>query len=310
MALTRIKKDNIRSTEFGAFTNTRKNAVINGNFDVWQRGTSFSTFAGEYTADRWFADGATVTGTITQQAFTLGQTNVPNEPTYFLRYDATTAGTGQALGQRIESVRTFAGKTINVSFYAKAASGFSPTAINIIQNFGTGGSPSTAVTTEVVATPSITTSWQKFTYSVAVPSISTKTLGSNGDDYLELNFDLSDAIITFDIAQVQVEEGNVATDYEMKSVGEEFRDCQRYYQVNDVQQYAYPNADTATSRLINIQYYVVMRGAATVTITTPTNWSTGPTATDGSIYGVQINGTGAATTTAVYCEGWTADAEL
>jgi len=35
---------------------------------------------------------------------------------------------------------------------------------------------------------------------------------------------------TFDIAQVQLEEGSVATEFEYRTYGEEMRLCQRYYQ--------------------------------------------------------------------------------
>lgn len=34
-------------------TPARRNRLINGNFDIWQRGSSFS-ISGNYTADRWF----------------------------------------------------------------------------------------------------------------------------------------------------------------------------------------------------------------------------------------------------------------
>jgi hypothetical protein len=43
--------------------NINDQAIINGNFDVWQRGTSFSGIVNGYTADRWLVSGAYDGGT-------------------------------------------------------------------------------------------------------------------------------------------------------------------------------------------------------------------------------------------------------
>jgi hypothetical protein len=213
-----------------------RNAVINGNFDIWQRGTSFTGFVdGAYTADRWVCifDGSGATRTISRQSFTLGQTDVPNEPTYFLRFDQSVAGSGALannITQRIESVRTFAGKTVSISFFAKAASPLTLPLIYLAQGFGSGGSPSAAATTTVASNISVGTSWTKYTYQVTVPSISGKTLGSDNNDYLtfEIMAPLN-ATFTLDVAQVQIEIGSVATEFERRPIGTELELCQRYY---------------------------------------------------------------------------------
>jgi len=48
-----------------------KNAVINGGFDIWQRGTSFTTL-NNYIADRWYWGGAGTGRTISRQTGTAG----------------------------------------------------------------------------------------------------------------------------------------------------------------------------------------------------------------------------------------------
>lgn len=213
-----------------------RNKIINGNFDIWQRDTSFSGIASEaYHADRWNVayNGSGGTRIITRENFDLGQTLVPYEPTYFLRWNQSVAGTGATfnfLRQKIESVRTFANKQITVSFYAKAAS---PIAIAVygLQWYGSGGSPSSETFTNYSTGLNVTTSWQKFTVNLTVPSIAGKTLGTNNDDRLEITFGLPlNTTFTFDIAQVQVEEGSVATPFEQRPIGMELQLCQRYYE--------------------------------------------------------------------------------
>ncbi|MBT8450197.1 MAG: carbohydrate-binding protein CenC, partial [Gammaproteobacteria bacterium] len=68
---------------------TRKNLMGNGNFDVWQRSTLNQTTNGFYNADRWGMWAEQSTFTSSQQAFTLGQTDVPNNPKYYMRHVVT-----------------------------------------------------------------------------------------------------------------------------------------------------------------------------------------------------------------------------
>ena len=207
----------------GALSN--RNAIINGNFDVWQRGTSItSNNSIDYIADRWatFANGDITTS---RQSFTAGQTDVPNEPVYFVRWDVNTYASGDNYFQKLEDVRTLAGQTATISFYAKA-----DTAITIrprfIQNFGSGGSAEVVTAVDVA---NVTTSWQKFTITTSIPSISGKTIGTAS--YLEIELlRITDSFTGYiDLAQVQLEVGDTATPFEHRSYGDELARCQRYY---------------------------------------------------------------------------------
>ena len=213
-----------------------RNAIINGDFDVWQRGTSFSISAvPTYTSDRWRVnyDGTGATRTISRQTFTLGQTDVPGNPIYYLRWAQTVAGTTGTFNQveqLIESVLTFAGQTVTVSFWAQAVSG-TPTITSYVgQNFGTGGSPSAAVFPANSPTFTLSATWQKFTWTTPIPSITGKTLGTDGNDNVSFAFRApSNAVGTWNIASIQVEAGSVATLFEARPYATELALCQRYY---------------------------------------------------------------------------------
>ena len=99
-----------------------RNKIINGNFDFWQRGTS-QTSSGYGSTDRWGLGHATSSKTASQQSFANGQTDVPNNPKYYLRHVITSSSGGYVYaGQPIEGVETLSGKTVTLSFYAKADS--------------------------------------------------------------------------------------------------------------------------------------------------------------------------------------------
>ena len=252
-----------------------KNEIINGAFNVWQRGTSFNqTYfnAGSlYTADRmamlW--NNVPTSVTVSQQAFTPGAAPVAGyEGTFFLRSLITTVGTCTVWGvqQRIEDVRTLANQTATISFYAKADTARNVT-IELTQKFGSGGSSSVNVTTTVQA---VTTSWARYSLTVTVPSISGKTVGTSS--YLELN--LVQAVAagsTLDVWGLQIEPGSTASPFQTASgtIQGELALCQRYY---------YRNSQTSTGVAITNNGGSLTTTLAEVVTKLPVTMRVNPTA--------------------------------
>jgi len=224
--------------QFGSATNVVtgfKNKLINGNFDIWQRGTTNTlTTAGYTVADRWqyINDGTLSTGTVfTRQTFTPGQTDVPNEPTYFLQVQYTSVNTpSNYIRQRIENVATLSGETITMSAWVRTTSGTVAFNFQFQQEFGSGGSPGTPVYGIGITNFTATTTWTKFTATIAIPSISGKGIGTNGDSALNacIVFPASGSG-TVQVAQCQVEGGSVATSFDTRPIGIETQMCQRYF---------------------------------------------------------------------------------
>jgi hypothetical protein len=202
------------------------NVIINGAFDIWQRGISGSANGG-FLADRWttFSDAG---GTTSQQAFTPGSAPVAGyEGSFFLRVARTAGGTFANVIQKIEDVRTFAGQTFTISFWAKASVAQTLT-IRPQQVFGSGGSSNEIFGFSEVA---VTTSWQRFSATVTAPSLAGKTIGTNSHLYFELYW-LTAAAMSMDIWGIQLEAGAVATPFRRNapSIQAELDTCQRYFQ--------------------------------------------------------------------------------
>ena len=224
-----------------------KNKIINGSFNVWQRGTALPASSNAaYLADRWKTSGlGSTTVAPSQQAFATGQSVVPGNPKYFHRcVVASVAGAtnGALMWQPIENVALLSGQTVTVSFWAKADAAKS-IAIEFQQVFGTGGAPSASVGGIGAQLVALTAAWQKFSRTVVIPSITGKALGTANNDCLNFAFwfdaganfasraaGLGQQSGTFDIAQVQVEIAGVATDFEFLPPAIELLQCQRYYE--------------------------------------------------------------------------------
>lgn len=222
----------LKESEFNA---AGKNKIINGDFGVWQRGTSISLTSGNgfYFADRFYGSCNFSAGTasFSQQTFTPGTAPVAGyEGQYFARLTCGSTSTHFSTYQKIEDVRTLAGTTATYSFWAKASTNVT-VALYGVQGFGSGGSANVDVTISP-STASLTTSWQRFTATVTVPSVSGKTIGTGST--LTIGYYYSSGTInsaTIDLWGVQLEAGSVATSFQTATGNPqgELAACQRYY---------------------------------------------------------------------------------
>lgn len=284
----------------GAALAGMRNAIINGGFDIWQRGTSFTPVSNDYTADRWAVvyDGSGATRAITQQGFVTGSTEAQPSAESYLSYNqsvAGTAGTFNTLAQRIENVRTFQNQTVTLSFYARGLSAsLTLPFIQLRQIFGGGGSArvdTTLASNVVIASGTFT----RYTYTVTLPSISGKTIGTN--HYLEAIIFLPiNTTFNFNISGVQLEAGTVATPFERRSAGQELALCQRYFYGYNYTSNSAVYADVSGRALPNVSvlFPVTMRTSPTVVISN----GSGINVTVGSVSAISTGFTQTATATA------------
>jgi len=262
-----------------------KNKIINGDFRINQRSFTSTTTSATFGQDRWFLQYGGGTTTYSNESFTAGAAPVAGyEGTSFARLVSTSQSSNSnyvALIQKIEDVRTFANQTVTISFWAKASTGTPNVGVNFVQTFGSGGSADVVVTGSVIA---ITSSWARYSATIAVPSISGKTIGTGSN--LQFNFYTSVGTtisgaghpavglqnVTVDVWGVQIENGLVATAFQTATgtLAGELGACQRYYQrfggnPNNV---LYNGANYSTTQFYGVLPFITeMRTAPTVSVT-------------------------------------------
>ena len=212
-----------------------RNVLINGDFKVWQRGTSITVTTGSpYTADRWcVTPGGTANFSASRQTASLDGFQ------YCLRFQRTASNTNTSalyLSQPVETVNSvpLANKQVSFSFYARAGANFSAASsalnVRIVTGTGTDGNYLAATLTgqafQLDTTATLTTSWQRFTYSVLIPS------GVNQVQpvFFYTPVGTAGAADHFEITGVQLEQNLQPTPFEQRPIGVELALCQRYYE--------------------------------------------------------------------------------
>lgn len=269
--------------------NVGRNLIDNAMFNIAQRGASFSVAAGTqvYTMDRWpaltGASGDTLT--VTQGPLTdADRAAIGDEAASFCYSSVFTGGAAAGnfimpLAQRIEGVRRTAGKTITISFFAVANTAGLKLGVSLDQSFGSGGSASAAVIINGQAV-TLANTWARYQLTFTVPSATGKTLGTNSNDALGVDFWTSAGANqnvragnigmqsgTILIWGVQVEIGTQATPLEKLDPERDLARCQRFYFANpNIYQQGYsPGVGGGVGT--GMHFPVTMRAAPTVNVT-------------------------------------------
>ena len=271
----------------------RRNLIINGNFQNWQRSTSetgLGASAGYFTADRWRISTANSAG-----RFTMNRTaGDPDGFNYGLVINCTTADTSVAAdeilllqqkieGQDVQHLKkgTSDAESVTISFYAKIVGSATDFVVTLYDNDNN---------RFISKLFTFTTSWVRYYFTV--PGDTTGTLDQDTSSSLEMWFWLHagsnhtsgtlqtswgsdtnanraagiDSIYSstsneFYLAGVQMEVGSQATPFEHRSFGEEKDLCYRYYEEGGFSMRA-----SGTVIRTGQSYTVTKRASATVNV--------------------------------------------
>jgi hypothetical protein len=248
-----------------------QNAIINGAFDIWQRGTSISVAAtvGAFTADRFMVNPGNSNCTISRQTGTPSTT----AGNFALRYQRNSGQTGtnsQFIAQSLPNLdsATLIGRTLTLSFYAKKGADYSTTAsalrARILSSTGTDQNfitvALTGQTTVAEKTVELGTGLERFTLTGTVPTNATQ---------VHIVFDRAPVGTAstndwYELEGVQLEAGTVATPFRRNanSIQGELAACQRYYWRTTYRAFtpiAFGSGTTTTVANVELDYKVTMR---------------------------------------------------
>lgn len=237
------------------------NYLINGAFDVWQRGTSISASGGSVGVDMWreYTDSGSGTQAIDTSDYPEGL------PAQSYRFTATAASTNWSLFQLIESANCapIIGKTVTISLYLESS-----VARTIRVNLGVSTTVDalwTGAWTNIASQDfSVGTTWARYSFTTTIPATARTIqvgVSSNGANIA------NGTIIK--VAGVQLEEGVSATRFRRNtpSIQAELAACQRYYYritaTNLYGQMGMGIADASNQATIMVKNPVTLRVPAT-----------------------------------------------
>ena len=223
-------------------TSVGKNRIINGDFRVWQRGTSLSmatATSNDYLiADRWYSEasnggGNSTGGTVVWQQSTDSTSAYGGQ--YYMNMTCTSMANTASVStsqitifQRIESTNIYdlANKQVTLSFYASASASSGGNFVgNVYLGYGATADNYTSPTYIGPITFSPTSTPTKFTITTTL----TSGFQNGCVIYIRLlNTGSTATSVVFNVGSVQLEAGSVATPFERRQYGTELALCQRY----------------------------------------------------------------------------------
>ena len=220
-----------------AVTNGFRNQLLNGGFEVWQRGTSIACAAAgnRWTADRWtLLTGAAASCTVTRQA---GLTSASRYCARVQR-DSGQSGTGDMVFEQpfeTADVIRMRGRKLSVRFDARKGANFSGGSSNVLVRVyaGTGAearranTPFTSETTLLNTTATLGSGSANFTFTTTavVPAGATQL----ALQIVEQPSGTAGANDWFEIDSAQVEISDVPTAYEERPMAAELPMLLRYF---------------------------------------------------------------------------------
>jgi len=220
----------------------RRNVVINGGFDVWQRGSPFnpasavSTSRQNYGADCWqFLQATTSASAFSQGTITSTDPVGFNYYARVQRANTLTLTTAYTVQTSFESqnIQQFRGKYVTLSFWARAGANYSAASSFLVSDIVTGTGIDNTVgnfTTNTVNTTTnnvLTTSWKRF--SITTSAVLAATITQLGVRFVFTPVGTAGAADYFDITGVQVEPSSAPSNFEFRDAGEQLSRCQRYF---------------------------------------------------------------------------------
>jgi len=256
----------------------RRNILINGAFQIWQRGTSFSSNV--YGSDRWklYAPGS--------HAYSRS-TDTPD----FFEYSASVGGSGDATGltQFVESrnakhIPSSGTTKVILSFYLKHTTNSGTDKITSVVGTMDSADNSGASTNRSTKNHTTTGSWARYTHEMTGADLTAAV--TNG---LTVNIKHNGSGTTaFLLTGCQLEINDAVTPFEHRSHGEELALCHRYYNRLGLF-FARVRNESASSQnpdFVTTITFPPMREAPTINTYTDANYtSSGTTQTGGSSLG-------------------------
>lgn len=235
MALSKIETNSLDVGQIGG----RRNMFLNGSFQVWQRGISFSSAGGGTNADMWRCEPRSGTTVAVDRT-----TDVPVNTNFSYSWKCSATGAtddGFHLRTAVEldgagNYQKFAqGTNLILSFWAKKTSAGTQTSFNPVLFLASGmnGNSYTQNATRTESNGTLTNDWQRFVFHYTCPTWAASA-GSLSDMkclVLRLLMGTNDTPQDLYLTGVQLEYGSgEPSSFEHRNYGEELHLCQRYFQ--------------------------------------------------------------------------------